>query len=182
MKKGRLQRGFTKFELVVCILVIVVVATALYSRYMALVADAERAAFRGVMGWLQAGVNVRMSLAVSNGDLGSLRRLENSNPMELVADVMSLPSNYLGELTEGAAEQARPGHWYFDRDRQLLVYRIRYQSTAEGFTRATDERLGFRLKVNYRAAVNSSRPVVSGLVLEPVGAQQWQALDSQGLR
>ncbi|WP_210398006.1 hypothetical protein [Motiliproteus sediminis] len=180
--RTRRHRGFTKFELVICILVIVVVATALYSRYMALVADAERAAFRGVMGWLQAGVNVRMSLALSDGDLSELQQLEGSNPMALVAEVMSLPSNYLGVLDDEAAARARPGNWYFDRDRGLLVYRFRYQSTAEGFTRAADERLGFRLKVNYRPAANQGRAAVSGLVLQAVGPDQWQLADSQGLR
>jgi len=181
---GSIRRagGFTQFELVVCLLLMVVVASTLYSRYMALVVDAERAAFRGVLGWLQAGVNVRMSLAVTSGDLGGLHSLEGSNPMVLVAQVMEPPSNYLGELAGAAAQEARRGSWYFDPDHGVLVYRTKYQRAFDGFVLADDERIGFQLKLRYGSADKGSNHRISGLGLEMLDSDGWQRAFAQPLR
>lgn len=168
--------GFSKFELVICLLFMVVVGSSLYSRYMTLVVDAEQAAIRGVIGWLQAGINVRMSLAVTSGDLNSLRGLEGSNPMVLVARVMEPPSNYLGELTGDVAQQAARGSWYFDSERRVLVYRLQYQATAEGFTQAADQRLAFRLKLRYQTADTAGGEQIRGLALEAVDVDDWQRM------
>ena len=180
--RGGRAGGFSKFELVVCLLLMTVVGSILYGRYMALVVDAERAAIRGVIGWLQAGVNVRMSLAVTSGDYGGLGALEGSNPMVLVARVMEPPSNYLGELDGAAAQQAPRGYWYFDRDRGVLVYRLRYQASGDGFVRAADQRIGFRLKLRYRAADKHPGQRISGLALEAVDFDAWRQEPGEGLR
>lgn len=172
----RKTRGFSKFELVICLLFMLVVGSSLYSRYMTLVVDAEQAAIRGVIGWLQAGINVRMSLAVTSGDLNGLRGLEGSNPMVLVARVMEPPSNYLGELAGDAAQRAARGSWYFDTERRVLVYRLQYQATAEGFTQAADQRLAFRLKLRYQAADIAGGAQIRGLALEAVAAEDWQRM------
>ena len=37
----------------------------------------------------------------------------------------SRPENYLGELSDNEARQARPGNWFFDRQARELVYRYR---------------------------------------------------------
>lgn len=163
-------RGFTQFELVVCLTLILLLGFGGYLRYMALVVDAERAAFQGVMGWLQAGINLEMGRALVRGDLGELSVLEGRNPMELVTRVMTPPSNYLGALSGEAAAAAEPGNWYYDSERALLVYRVKYEANLEGFRRAPDRRLAFRLKVVYQPADNRGYRRVRGLKLEAVDA------------
>ncbi len=133
-------------ELVVVGLLIAILMTVAYRQYMSLVIDAEHAAFNGVRGWLQAGLHMTMSSAVSHDERALLADLDAANPMRLLQKVMSPPSNYLGELSGTAAAQAEPGNWYFDADRKVLYYRFRYPAAMRGFEEAVEARAGFRLK------------------------------------
>ena len=156
MRGLRRQRGFSMLELVVAGLLIVVLATATYRQYMNIVVDAEHAAFDGVSGWLQAGLNMRLSRAVGGQQPELLADLEGANPMRLLEEVMVPPSNYLGELGGQEAQQAEPGNWYFDLQQRVLIYRFRYREAMEGFERAADQRIGLRLKFVKRSDDNGT--------------------------
>ncbi len=160
------QRGFSLLELVIAGVLITVLVTVSYRQYMAIVVDAEHAAFNGVRGWLQAGLNMTLSNAIGGHHQASLEQLEGANPMQLLDGVMVPPSNYLGELSGSAAEQAEAGHWYFDLDRQLLLYRFRYRAAMNGFERAPDNRVGFRLKFVKPAADNGLSHASARLMLQ----------------
>lgn len=158
------QRGFSLLELVIAGVLILVMATVSYRQYMSIVVDAEQAAFSGIRGWLQAGVNLAMSDAIGNRNRNTLGELEGSNPMRLLDGVLSLPSNYLGELSGSTAVEAQPGNWYFDLDQRVLYYRFRYHQAMKGFEQATDDRVGFRLKLVRPAADNNSSRTQLSLV------------------
>ncbi len=162
------QRGFTLLELVIAIVVILLLATGSYIRYMALAADAERAAFKGVSGWLRAGLNMEVSGALGRNDMASLEALEMSNPMSLVMKVMEPPSNYLGELSGTEARNAAAGHWYYDLDQRLLAYHVRYNRNLEAIAGTNYNRLYFKLKVSFRPADRNGMLRPGGLRLEPV--------------
>ncbi len=132
-------------ELLVAGLLVLVLSSVSYRQYMGIVVDAEQAAFSSIRGWLQAGVNLAMSDALGRHDRG-LAELEGSNPMRLLDAVLLPPSNYLGELRGAASAEVQPGHWYFDLDRGVLYYRFRYRAAMQGFQRAGNTRVGFRLK------------------------------------
>ena len=172
------QRGFSLVELVVAVVVILVLLTGTYVRYMALVADAERAAFQGVMGWLQAGLNMEMGRALTGGGKQQLQALQDGNPMVLVSKIMEVPSNYLGELDSQQSKNAKPGHWYFDLDQRLLVYRVRYDENLEGIEKSGDNKLSFVLKVVYDTADNSndgtSQRAVRYIRLQPLNRDFWK--------
>lgn len=159
------QTGFSLLELVVVGFVILVVITASYRQYMNIVVDAEMAAFNGVRGWLQAGVNLAMS-DVIGGKGRRLEEFDGANPMALLENAMSPPSNYLGELEGSAVQQAEPGNWYFDLDQRALFYRFRYREAMQGFEQAPDDRVGFELKLLHGRADNSSNPDQQTLRLE----------------
>ncbi len=171
------QQGFSLLELVIALALIIVLATSSYTRYMGLVVDAERAAFRGVWGWLRSGINMEMSEALSSRGFESLTELEHTNPMILVMKVMESPSNYLGELSQQEVHQAAPGSWYYDLDQRLLVYHVRYTENIEGIEGDADKRLKFKLKVVRRNADSLSdkeQYPVRGLELSPVDKNFWQ--------
>ncbi len=171
------QQGFSLVELVVALAVIFVLVAGAYMRYMELVVDAERAAFKGVWGWMRAGINMEMSHALSNQGFDSLIELEQSNPMVLVMKVMDPPSNYLGELSATEAKKASPGHWYYDLDQRLLVYHVRYTENLIGITDHPDKRLKFKLKVSRRGAdskINKASSPISGLQLLPIEKDFWK--------
>ncbi|MEH6628593.1 MAG: prepilin-type N-terminal cleavage/methylation domain-containing protein [Motiliproteus sp.] len=171
------QQGFSLVELVVALAVIFVLVAGSYWRYMDLVVDAERAAFKGVWGWMRAGINMEMSHALGSEGFESLAALEQSNPMALVMKVMDPPSNYLGELSEQQAKRAEPGHWYYDLDQRLLIYRVRYTENLVGISDSSDNRLKFKLKVIHRSADskdNKGNARVSGLQLKPMDKDFWK--------
>ncbi len=165
------QRGFSLLELVVCIALITGLASIAYSRLSQLAEDAEHAAFQGVVGWLQAGVNLEFSHALAQGRLADMQQLERYNPMLLADKVVQRPSNYLGELSEAQAEQAPAGHWFFVLGRGELVYRSRYRG---GFSRyQPDERgdIRFRLKLLRAAADSLGKRAVRGVALERIAVE-----------
>ncbi|MEH6470160.1 MAG: prepilin-type N-terminal cleavage/methylation domain-containing protein [Halopseudomonas sp.] len=167
VKTNTRQQGFSMLELIVAGLLIVVLATVSYRQYTNIVVDAERAAFSGVRGWLQAGVNLAMSDAIGKRNRTGLAELEGSNPMRLLDGVLSLPSNYLGELEGEAAIQAASGNWYFDLDQRTLYYRFRFRQAMEGFERAQNDRIGFRLKLVRSSADNGTSRTRLVLIVLP---------------
>ena len=156
------QRGFSMFELVIAGIMVLLMATLTYRQYMNIVVDAERAAFDGVRGWLQAGVNLAMSDAIGQRGKPQFDRLDGANPMALLEGVMEPPSNYLGELAGPEVERAEPGNWYFDRDKRVLFYRFRYREAMEGFERAQNLRVGFELKLIAAKADNGTMDSTPG--------------------
>ncbi|WP_207060644.1 Tfp pilus assembly protein FimT/FimU [Motiliproteus sp. SC1-56] len=161
---ARRQRGFTLFELVVCLLLITVLATLAYLHYQRLAVDAERAAFRGVLGWLRAGINLERTRALGSGQPASLEALEGTNPMALLARVVTPPANYVGERNGDEALAVPGGRWYFDSGTGQLVYRVRYAANRRGLPPGV-ERVGFSLKVHPAPADKKDRRVRRGLAL-----------------
>ncbi len=176
------QRGFSLLELVIVVVIIVVLASGVYLRYIELVVDAERAAFQGVLGWLQAGINMELSESLAQGSLQGIQRLEQTNPMALVAKIMEPPSNYLGELGPEEGAKVAPGHWYYDLGQRQLVYHVRYNRNLVGAEAVDGNRLIFQLKVVFRAADSRGRRAVRGVDLRPQQQAFWSTPLSFGRR
>ena len=169
------QGGFSLLELLVAAAVILVLVAGAYSRYMELAIDAERAAFKGVIGWLQAGINMEMGHALTQGGMQNLEHLEHSNPMALVLRVIEPPSNYLGELNQQQALGVEPGFWYFDLHQKSLIYRVRYDQNLEGIDKLDNNKLSFILKLVYSPADNyKGRRVIRRVRLQPSHKDFWK--------
>ncbi|OMH39532.1 type II secretion system protein [Motiliproteus sp. MSK22-1] len=169
------QGGFSLLELLVSAVIILVLVAGAYMRYMELAIDAERAAFKGVIGWLQAGMNMEMGHALTQGGMQNLEHLEHSNPMALVLKVMEPPSNYLGELDQQQALAAEPGFWYFDLHQKSLIYRVRYDQNLEGIDKLDNNKLSFVLKLVYSPADSyKGRRVIRRVRLQPSHKDFWK--------
>lgn len=119
----RSTQGFSLFELVVVICIVAALAVALNRRLHVLRVDAERAAAEHVIGAVRSAVALEMARHVVRGGTEALGGYLDDNPMDRLAEP---PGNYLGELAAADPRRIPGGHWYFDRSRKLLIYRVRY--------------------------------------------------------
>lgn len=117
----RRQKGFTLFEMVVAISSIVILYMVAEQRLNDLPAAAERASFLGILEQIKTGVHVEMITRMTKGARGSLRSMENQNPMNYL---LEKPSNYLGEYELVTDELRRRNAWYFERSTGELVYLV----------------------------------------------------------
>ena len=109
--------GFSLFELLVVIVIISVLVVIAISRLLALQVDAERVVMESVVGAIRSGLGIKVAQAIVKQNVNSLPEYENSNPMNLLAEV---PVNYLGEFEAPDPYALEKGSWYFDRSRRML--------------------------------------------------------------
>ena len=141
-----LRAGFTLLELVIVIVILSVLLTVAISRFLALQADAERAAVDTMLGTLRSALGIKVAELIVKQELGGLGVLAGSNPVDRLAEV---PSNYLGALTDADPSTLQSGNWYFDKGSKTLVYLVR---SAEYFSGglANPARARFAVSLLYR--------------------------------
>ena len=171
---GALDAGLSLVELVVVICIVAVLAGVLLGRLHGLQAEAERASVEHVIGALRSALALQVADAVAEGREGELARLAGSDPMEQLAET---PANYLGALDGPDPAAVRPGHWYFDRNRRLLVYRVRHADFLETSLSGPPR---LRLKIvspptDYARSRNfqSGRNEIPGLSVRAVEPYRW---------
>ena len=123
MNLGRRRRpgyfGFSLFELLVVIVIVSVLMVIAISRLLALQVDAERVVMESVVGAIRSGLGIKVAQAIVKQNVNSLPEYENSNPMNLLAEV---PVNYLGEFEAPDPYALEKGSWYFDRSPVACLY------------------------------------------------------------
>lgn len=165
--------GFSYLELVIVIAIISGLLVMASSRLMALQVDAERVAMENVVGALRSAIGIKVADYLAKGNLSAMRTLENSNPMDRLAEV---PSNYAGEVddTSTAVEE---GNWYFDTRNRYLVYRVRHESYfSSPLGSPARARFVVRLvydDVNGNRVFDPGKDVIAGLRLAPVEPYTW---------
>ncbi len=119
MKALGRNEGFTLFELVAFILIVAIVFSVSMRRFQDFPGEAERANFLAITTQIKAAVTIQMMSAIASGKWEETRRLENTNPMDLMLET---PSNYAGEF-DLIDEIGMPKRtWYFDSYNGHLVY------------------------------------------------------------
>ncbi len=169
----RVEQGFSLFECLIAGCLILIIATGTYSRYQSLAIEAEQAAFKGMVSWLNAGINLTLSDAYSRGKLEEIDELHSTNPLQLLQPLMTVPSNYLGEISTESASQAPPAHWYYDLDQRRLVYHVRYTENLDGLLVA-NQRIYFQLKVRHPLTLNE-QTIAGRLQLVADDSDLWQS-------
>jgi prepilin-type N-terminal cleavage/methylation domain-containing protein len=115
------NRGFSLLELVVVIAMIGTLVAVAVTRLLPYIDEAERVAVLRVEGQLRSSINMEAAKRIVRGQSATLSDLEGSNPVKYLLEP---PKNYVGEYLQSDIEQAPTRRWYFEQDRQRLVYRL----------------------------------------------------------
>jgi prepilin-type N-terminal cleavage/methylation domain-containing protein len=166
--KNYQHRGFTFIELLVTIVIIGLLAAAVFAKYISLSREAEQANFKSVLG------NLRSALTIyAANQLVISQPIIAHNPFD---DLGNTPSNYAGAFGDVDVGNCAPGQWAFQSgdpglngNWQIVVYRPK-EPIASGFSWAGEKWI--ILAVN---EVRDAQNKVTGLSLDnhPSYPYQW---------
>jgi len=118
-RKWPRHRGFSLFELLVVIVIVSILMVIAITRLLALQVDAERVVMESTVGALRSALGIKVAESIVKHKIAALPTYEDSNPMNLLAEV---PGNYLGEMGAVDPHVLEKGSWYFDKPAKVLVY------------------------------------------------------------
>jgi prepilin-type N-terminal cleavage/methylation domain-containing protein len=150
-KKQR-QRGFSLFELVAAITIVVICAGVLLQRVLYLQEVAERTAMDMTIANLRTGLRYKTGDLLIRDKVSEIATLADENPVNWLQNP---PDNYLGEFDFSPDTELR-GNWYFDKTRHELVYTI---NNRRHFLPASDQDYALRwhaVRVQAKDQGNSS--------------------------
>ncbi len=168
------QHGFSLFEIVVVILLIGVLVSAAIDRLLQLQIETERISVKHVIGVLESAVYMQTAEIVLRQGLGSLREMENTNPVDYLEKP---PDNYAGKKSGAAAEGVPVSNWYFDSVKHVLVYKVKnikyFESDIQG-----EPRIQLKLFLIYRDGIKSDRNTnIQGVKLSSLYKYNWKRID-----
>lgn len=162
--------GYTRFELLVRVLVVAILSAILLERMLYYQEQAERTVMETTIINIRSGMRLHVADLMTqqrNAEIGAMLR---QNPVHWLQQP---PDGYLGALDDAAIKDIPGGSWYFDNARGDLVYvprLARHFSAAEGHREV-------RFRVDARAIGpdpgNGRMPKVEGIDIVPVQAYKW---------
>lgn len=118
MSYDRGECGFTLLELVVVVIIIGILLVTAITRLLPYLDEAERVAVLTVESQLKNTLVMEAAQRIVRGQSWSIAELEGSNPMSLLLET---PKAYVG--VRRASDEVPERRWYFDGDRERLVYK-----------------------------------------------------------
>jgi hypothetical protein len=138
------DRNLSKIELVAAIMLISIFIGVFAVRALKIFTLTEQTSVTLTINNMNTALKYKAIMALANNRLDELEELQQINPMQLVYagseaymkstenlknEVGHPPettiSNYIGELYDPDINDIEPGNWYFDRNVNLLIYRVR---------------------------------------------------------
>jgi prepilin-type N-terminal cleavage/methylation domain-containing protein len=164
------QRGFTFFELAVVITIISILGAVALSYYYKLLVDVERTSMARDLGVMRSAVSMQVAGHFVAGDMSGLKKLVDSNPMDLLAEK---PKNYLGVIGHYKIEDIEKGSWFYDSKEQALIYLVRNQLYFET-TLSPPARARFKIYPVYSDRLGGDKGrYISGLTLKELEPYRW---------
>ena len=170
-----LVRGFSLLEMVVVVVCIGILAGLALERLLPLIGKAERVAFIRVQGQLQNAVMLETAQRLTRGESRRVSQMVGSNPMDYV---LQPPANYLGAFDSPPHAEIPAGHWYFDRSRGRLAYRVGDQARFE-VDGGAEDRAEFTVQLAFRdengnGSFDPSADIFDGVWLKAVYPYTWE--------
>jgi prepilin-type N-terminal cleavage/methylation domain-containing protein len=161
-------RGFTLFELVVCIVIISAAAAMLLVRLSHYQEIAERIAMESTVRLVKTGLQMRLAELIITHREAQAPVLEMANPVLWLEEK---PANYGGAYRL----PVRPGTWYFDERLRQLVYVVNTGNRLELDSGPGERMLRFRAKLVKDRLEMGGGPVeaVSGITVAAVTLYRW---------
>ena len=131
------QKGLTLLEFALVVVFMGLLMWLAMTKILRLEGDVERVNVQRTVAALNSALAMEFAERVVDSRLDTVPELAGGNPMERLAQV---PHNYLGPMEQAAPAEIRLGHWYFDTEEEVLVYRVshadRFVTPLEGPPRA----------------------------------------------
>lgn len=158
-------RGATRFEFVVCVVVMGLLAGGLLGRLLEWRAQSERAAAYHVVGALRTALAARETQLVTAAGKDAALSLLQENPMGWL---IRQPANYIGEYYSPDPEMLRRGTWFFDRTDRTVNYVL----SSDTFSSKTSKLLKFKVELSssYHPAGSGRSGNNRALVIDEVDA------------
>ena len=160
--------GFTLFELVVVLVVVLLLGTAFLERLRFYQEMAEKAAMEATLRLIKTGLQIRLAELIIANRQGEAMQLEIEDPTRWLD---TPPSNYAGLYRERPAS----GAWYFDPREQQLVYvaNIGDRLKLDGATGSKEIRFRARLLKDRVPVAGGTIEGVTGVTLTPIHRYRW---------
>ncbi len=168
-----LARGFTLFELLVSITIIVVLMGLFLNRALFYMEQAEKASMEQVAGSIQSALTMQYGQVLTRGEASDVAALTSENPMDWM---QKKPRNYAGEFYDPTPQSAAPGNWIFDlKSRQLIYVLDRADHFKPG--KGGSNWIRFHVVAEYEApalpSLQNAKPELTGIVFEPLEPYAW---------
>ena len=165
------QQGFTSLELAVVVSLISILGVVALGYYYKLLVDVERTAMEQDLGIMRSAISTQFAAYYATGDMIGLENLIGSNPMDLLAEK---PKNYLGVVSGYKFEEQEKGSWFYDSQRQILIYLVRNQLYFETEL-AKPARARFKITPVYsdKIGAGGKKKYISGLILKELEPYRW---------
>jgi general secretion pathway protein G len=121
------QSGFTFFEFVVSMVILLVLTGVMLSRIAIYQAEAEKLEVEQLVETVRMALNMRISNPVVRRDRTELQKLADGNPLDLL---QRKPPNYVGEYYSPELKKIPAGNWVFDRRDKCLIYLVKSTETS----------------------------------------------------
>ena len=172
------QLGASSLEILFVVILVLIFVWVATLRIWELRIAAERNAMEYVVGNLKSALGIHVAVSVVKEGLNSVAALDKTNPMQLMD---KKPASYIGELGNPDPAQISGYQWYYDRQQQMLIYRVEnsdfFESPLSGPARARFQvRLGYT-DVNGNGLFDKGIDPVSHLNL--ISLEPWHWLKEQ---
>lgn len=160
----RNHAGFSLWELMVVIALIIVLVLTAIENLLPLMGDAERVTHASTRGALRSAVGMETTVRVLDRAGDGLQAMDGTNPVDWLQAPMS---NYAGEISGRSYEDIPPRHWAFDSHTGVLVYRVGFPEYFAGDSMTPSV-------IRYRVTVqNSPGGTPRGVFLEQLDSGEW---------
>ena len=175
--KVKYQGGFTMFELVISIIIILILTVVILNRVWFYQEQIEKASMMKIANALQGSLYVQYASLLAQRREADLKELVNENPMHWL---MQAPDNYVGEFAEVKPDSVPPGSWAFDLSTRELIY-VPYRSDFFAPGKGGLKWVRYKAQIMYYPMLGKEHKVgskntskeLSGVLFNPVENFQW---------
>lgn len=165
-----LNRGLTRFDLVVTIGLISVLTGIFAQRFLYLQEYAEKTVMEATVMNIRSGLRYKLAELIVEERGSEIPALMNENPIQWLERP---PENYVGEFAYPENAVIPSGNWYFDKSLKQLVYRLNRDSYFEGSGTVSEIRYRIGGVAKNRQSGELVVQGLSSLTLEVVAPVSW---------
>lgn len=158
------------FEFSIVALVLSVVAIVFYHKLLLYQEQGEKAAMERTVDSIESALRMRHAQLFSMDKAGDVVVLAQANPIDWL---IPKPINYIGVHRGPLGADERRGVWYFDPQRQVLVYVVKHDRHLKRSTGEIHFRVVRHLENPPKGSTQPSDNLAYGVSFGPVEAYQW---------